>query len=174
MFDQVAATLEAAASNASLRAQLHQQGTIWFLHLLGTDTAGHAHRPASPAYRRAVTVVDAGMRRMAHLLDKFYGDDGRTAYLFTSDHGMGAKGAAFTSLSCLRPSLFHSAGRVGVQVPTETATPPTPGRRWCCGAPACAPTAGPGKTRRRRAKLGPRESCFGRRRRCAHPPQPWP
>jgi GPI ethanolamine phosphate transferase 1 len=36
-----------STSNASLDASLRKDGTMFFLHLLGLDTTGHAYRPHS-------------------------------------------------------------------------------------------------------------------------------
>jgi len=37
--------LEYAKTNAILYEKLHQDKIIFFLHLLGLDTAGHTHKP---------------------------------------------------------------------------------------------------------------------------------
>lgn len=38
---------QSAKSNSSLRASLLEDKNVFFLHLLGIDTNGHAHRPMS-------------------------------------------------------------------------------------------------------------------------------
>ncbi|XP_046492367.1 GPI ethanolamine phosphate transferase 1 isoform X1 [Neodiprion pinetum] len=60
---------------------------ILFLHLLGCDTAGHANKPYSREYRGCVTYVDREIERLVRTVEEHYGDN-RTAYVFTSDHGM--------------------------------------------------------------------------------------
>jgi predicted AlkP superfamily pyrophosphatase or phosphodiesterase len=79
------------ASGAELDAQLRQDRVVIFLHLLGCDSNGHAFRPASEEYLANVKVVDEGIRRSEALLEAFF-NDGRTAYVFTADHGMSNKG----------------------------------------------------------------------------------
>eukprot|EP00899_Mesostigma_viride_P015248 jgi/Mesvir1/23724/Mv18668-RA.2 len=68
-------------------------GLVIFLHLLGLDTNGHAHRPMSRQYADNVRLVDDIIRRVYALVEARYGHDGRTAYIFTSDHGMSNKGS---------------------------------------------------------------------------------
>ncbi|XP_025742517.1 GPI ethanolamine phosphate transferase 1 isoform X3 [Callorhinus ursinus] len=71
----------------------------------GIDTNGHAHRPTSREYKDNVKVVDDGIKEIVSMLEHFYGNDGKTAFIFTSDHGMTDWG-------------FHGAGH-----PSETLTP---------------------------------------------------
>lgn len=66
---------------------LRQDKIVLFLHLLGLDTTGHAYRPYSKEYLHNIKIVDQGVERIAKLIEKFYGD-GKTAYVFTADHGM--------------------------------------------------------------------------------------
>ena len=44
-------------------------------------------------YAANIALVDAGIGRLVQRLDAFYGHDNRTAYVFTSDHGMNDRGA---------------------------------------------------------------------------------
>ncbi|KAK2050379.1 GPI ethanolamine phosphate transferase 1 [Colletotrichum somersetense] len=60
---------------------------VFFLHLLGIDTAGHFHRPYSKEYLNNIKLVDQGVKEITELVNKFYSDD-RTAFIFTADHGM--------------------------------------------------------------------------------------
>lgn len=60
---------------------------MFFLHLLGIDTAGHASRPYSDKYLRNIQHVDAGVKKIHKLVNDFYKDD-KTAWIFTADHGM--------------------------------------------------------------------------------------
>nr|KAF6423359.1 phosphatidylinositol glycan anchor biosynthesis class N [Rousettus aegyptiacus] len=71
----------------------------------GIDTNGHAHRPSSREYKENVKLVDEGIKELASLLKEFYGNDEKTAFILTSDHGMTDWG-------------FHGTGH-----PSETYTP---------------------------------------------------
>ena len=87
VFDKVKALFASAAKNATLDYALRQDKNVFFLHLLGLDTTGHAYRPYSREYLHNIKVVDEGVREMTKLIDDFYGD-GKTAFVFTADHGM--------------------------------------------------------------------------------------
>ncbi|PFH55192.1 hypothetical protein XA68_10465 [Ophiocordyceps unilateralis] len=87
VFDRVKAFFAQAATNQTLYGKLRQDKNIFFLHLLGLDTAGHSHRPYSKEYLHNVQVVDRGVKEVTELVQKFFGDD-RTAFIFTADHGM--------------------------------------------------------------------------------------
>lgn len=76
-----------ASKNATLDAALRQNQNVFFLHLLGLDTTGHAYRPYSNEYLHNIKVVDKGVKEMTRLIDDFFGD-GKTAFIFTADHGM--------------------------------------------------------------------------------------
>jgi len=67
---------------------LQQDKVVFFLHLLGLDTAGHSYRPYSDEYLRNIKVVDEGVQRIHKLVNDFYGNDDKTAWIFTADHGM--------------------------------------------------------------------------------------
>lgn len=45
VFDNVRMFFEKAKENITLSEKLHQKKIMFFLHLLGTDTAGHTHKP---------------------------------------------------------------------------------------------------------------------------------
>lgn len=77
----------AASKNETLDTALRQDKNVFFLHLLGLDTNGHAYRPYSKEYLHNIKHVDKGVKEMTRLIDDFYGD-GKTAYVFTADHGM--------------------------------------------------------------------------------------
>ncbi|KAI3641651.1 hypothetical protein MIR68_000311, partial [Amoeboaphelidium protococcarum] len=49
-FDKVAQLYKDSSTNSTLRELLNQDGLVIFLHLLGIDTNGHAHRPSSHEY----------------------------------------------------------------------------------------------------------------------------
>ncbi|EQK98964.1 putative protein MCD4, required for GPI anchor synthesis [Ophiocordyceps sinensis CO18] len=87
VFDRVKAFLTEAASNQTLNKSLRQDKNVFFLHLLGLDTSGHAYRPYSREYLHNIQVVDQGVREVTELIHSFFADD-RTAFVFTADHGM--------------------------------------------------------------------------------------
>lgn len=76
-----------AAKNTTLDRSLRQDKNVFFLHLLGLDTTGHAYRPYSREYLHNIKIVDEGAKEMTRIIDDFYGD-GKTAFVFTADHGM--------------------------------------------------------------------------------------
>ncbi|KIW06098.1 uncharacterized protein PV09_03267 [Verruconis gallopava] len=87
VFDRVKALFEEAKTNPDLDAQLRQDKIVFFLHLLGLDTTGHGFRPYSKEYLHNIKIVDQGVKEITELIDNFY-NDGKTAYVFTADHGM--------------------------------------------------------------------------------------
>ncbi|XP_059562225.1 GPI ethanolamine phosphate transferase 1 isoform X1 [Myotis daubentonii] len=105
VFDNIKEFFHAAKNNQSLFSKLNEEKVVFFLHLLGIDTNGHAHRPTSREYKDNIKLVDEGIKEIVSLLKDFYGNDEKTAFLFTSDHGMTDWGS-------------HGAGH-----PSETFTP---------------------------------------------------
>jgi phosphatidylinositol glycan class N len=87
VFDHVKQFFADARSNRTLNNMLRQKKIVFFLHLLGLDTTGHGFRPYSKEYLHNIKVVDQGVREVTELVTDFYGD-GRTAFVFTADHGM--------------------------------------------------------------------------------------
>ena len=87
VFDRVKALFAEAAKNATLDAVLRQDKSVFFLHLLGLDTTGHAYRPYSKEYLNNIKVVDEGIKEITKIVEDFY-NDGKTAFVFTADHGM--------------------------------------------------------------------------------------
>ncbi|CAG8505782.1 7461_t:CDS:10 [Paraglomus brasilianum] len=75
-----------------LFSQLHKDRIVFFLHLLGLDTNGHAHLPSSQEYLDNIKVVDDIVSKVVNLMDEFYEHDEKTAYVFTADHGMSNRG----------------------------------------------------------------------------------
>ena len=92
VWEQVEELLANASSDARLRERLHGQRVVFFLHLLGLDMNGHAHRPKSRQYFENIASVDEGVARLERLFAAFY-NDSDTAYVFTADHGMSNKGS---------------------------------------------------------------------------------
>ncbi|KAM6971119.1 GPI ethanolamine phosphate transferase 1 isoform 1-T1 [Tautogolabrus adspersus] len=112
VFNQVKSFFESAKSNSSLKASLLEDRNVFFLHLLGIDTNGHAHRPMSQEYLDNIALVDTGVAEMVSIIEEFFDNDGRTAYVFTSDHGMtnwGSHGAGHPS-ETLTPLVAWGAG----------------------------------------------------------------
>nr|XP_057916706.1 GPI ethanolamine phosphate transferase 1 isoform X2 [Doryrhamphus excisus]XP_057916707.1 GPI ethanolamine phosphate transferase 1 isoform X2 [Doryrhamphus excisus] len=112
VFTQVKLFFQSAKSNSALMASLLQDKNVFFLHLLGLDTNGHAHRPMSQEYLDNIGLVDSGVSELVSLVEDFFGHDGRTAYVFTSDHGMtnwGSHGAGHPS-ETLTPLVVWGAG----------------------------------------------------------------
>lgn len=87
VFDHVRDFFAEARKNKTLNDALRQDKIVFFLHLLGLDTTGHFHRPYSKEYLNNLKVVDKGVQEITELIENFYGD-GRTAFVFTADHGM--------------------------------------------------------------------------------------
>ena len=87
VFDHVKQLFKSAETDAALNAKLREDKVVFFLHLLGLDTTGHAYRPYSREYLHNIKVVDEGVKEITKVIDNFYGDD-ETAYIFTADHGM--------------------------------------------------------------------------------------
>lgn len=87
VFDRVKQLFKDAETDEVLNAQLRQDKLVFFLHLLGLDTSGHAYRPYSKEYLRNIQIVDQGVKEITEIMEEFYGD-GETAYVFTADHGM--------------------------------------------------------------------------------------
>uniref|UniRef100_A0A8C1IBE7 GPI ethanolamine phosphate transferase 1 n=1 Tax=Cyprinus carpio TaxID=7962 RepID=A0A8C1IBE7_CYPCA len=87
-------------------------GSPDILPMFAKDTNGHAHRPMSKEYLENIGLVDSGVAEIVSVMDDFYGHDGKTAYIFTSDHGMtnwGSHGAGHPS-ETLTPLIAWGAG----------------------------------------------------------------
>ncbi|XP_041331932.1 GPI ethanolamine phosphate transferase 1 isoform X2 [Pyrgilauda ruficollis] len=112
VFDHVKSFFNSSRSNQTLFSALNEEKVVLFLHLLGIDTNGHAHRPNSREYQENIKQVDEGVKEIASLIDNFYGNDGKTAFILTSDHGMtdwGSHGAGHPS-ETLTPLIVWGAG----------------------------------------------------------------
>lgn len=93
VFDNVEKFFEKVkkGENKTLNHLISKDKIVFFLHLLGIDSQGHAYRPHSEEYANTIRLVDKGVEKICKLIDEFYGDK-KTAYVFTSDHGMSTKG----------------------------------------------------------------------------------
>ncbi|XP_059977057.1 GPI ethanolamine phosphate transferase 1 isoform X5 [Lagenorhynchus albirostris] len=112
VFDNVKEFFHAARNNQSLFSKLNEDKIVFFLHLLGIDTNGHAHRPSSREYLNNIKIVDEGLKEIVSTLKDFYGNDGKTAFIFTADHGMtdwGSHGAGHPLETCT-PFVTWGAG----------------------------------------------------------------
>jgi phosphatidylinositol glycan class N len=92
VFDKVHGLFESAKTDPELDRKLRDDKLVFFLHLLGLDTAGHSFRPYSKEYLHNIKIVDQGVQSVTKLLEDFYGDD-KTAFVFTADHGMSDTGS---------------------------------------------------------------------------------
>ncbi|GAA5831484.1 hypothetical protein JCM11251_004040 [Rhodosporidiobolus azoricus] len=92
VLEQLKQLLKNATIDEELGRKLRQPGVVFFEHLLGLDTTGHGYRPHGSEYHRNIRVVDYVVRETVALLEEFYGNDGETAFVFTSDHGMSDMG----------------------------------------------------------------------------------
>ncbi|KAJ1955291.1 Glycosyl phosphatidyl inositol anchor synthesis, partial [Dispira parvispora] len=123
VFEHVHALLDRAERNQTLKTQLGQPQVVFFLHLLGLDTNGHAHRPYSPEYLNNIRSVDRGIQAVVERLESFYQHDGKTAYVFTADHGMNNQGAHGDGHpdNTRTPLIAWGAGVQGPQVEPQPA-----------------------------------------------------
>ncbi|XP_052267715.1 GPI ethanolamine phosphate transferase 1-like [Dreissena polymorpha] len=93
VLDEVSKFLKRAETDDTLQGKIRQDRVLFFLHLGGIDHAGYIVRPQSPEYLRHVTFIDNGIKKTVKLFEDFFNNDGQTAYIFTSDHGMTDWGA---------------------------------------------------------------------------------
>ena len=104
VFDKVNLFFKQASTNTTLAEKLAEEKNVIFLHLLGIDTNGHAHRPYSNEVIDNLKYIDKEIEKTEIMLNNYFRDD-KTTFVFTSDHGMTDWGS-------------HGAG-----LPEETMTP---------------------------------------------------
>jgi len=64
-----------------------------FINLLGSDSLGHIFKPYSSHYKNVIRVNGENIQKIVEAVEKFYDNDGKTAFIMTSDHGMANTGA---------------------------------------------------------------------------------
>lgn len=87
VFTKVREFFEHAKVNQILAGKLAEDKVVFFLHLLGIDTNGHAHRPYSKEVTDNLKFVDSEINKIESMINSYFDDD-KTAFVFTSDHGM--------------------------------------------------------------------------------------
>lgn len=93
----------------------------------------------SRQYLNNIGSVDSGVAEMVSIIEDFFDHDGRTAYVFTSDHGMTNWGGIILPIdaSQMPPingySLPRITFRMSFQVHTAQATPRRLSLLWWCG-----------------------------------------
>lgn len=87
VFNHLDDLFNAAKTDKQLAERLHQDKLVFFLHLLGIDTAGHSYRPYSAEYYDNIKYIDSKIEQLEKTVNSFYDDD-NTAWVFTADHGM--------------------------------------------------------------------------------------
>lgn len=88
VFDGVRDFFAKAKTDENLNQELRQDKLVFFLHLLGLDMNGHAYRPYSQEYLNNIAFVDTGIKEIVKIVEDFYGNDDKTSWVFTADHGM--------------------------------------------------------------------------------------
>ncbi|PRP89689.1 GPI ethanolamine phosphate transferase 1 [Planoprotostelium fungivorum] len=92
VFDRVREMFKRAEGNQTIAEMMHEERIVFFLHLLGIDTNGHAYRPYSEEYYDNIRLVDKGVQDIVAIFEDYYRDN-RTSFIFTADHGMSNKGS---------------------------------------------------------------------------------
>ncbi|XP_050437508.1 GPI ethanolamine phosphate transferase 1 [Adelges cooleyi] len=121
VFDKIKSFIEYSKIDASIQTMLATKKLIFFLHLLGTDVSGHIDKPHSKEYLDNLVVIENGVKETVELLESFYNDN-RTAYIFTSDHGMtdwGSHGDGLPSETEV-PIITWGAGLSGAKKQTDS------------------------------------------------------
>ncbi|CAI4225791.1 unnamed protein product [Auanema sp. JU1783] len=110
VFEKITSYLN-TSSSIDTSSGLSDDRKVFFLHLLGLDTNGHGSKPHSERYKHNIEVVDRGISKINSLFSHIFNDE-RTAFVFTSDHGMtdwGSHGAG-SDEEVLTPFVAWGAG----------------------------------------------------------------
>ncbi|XP_064640731.1 GPI ethanolamine phosphate transferase 1-like [Lineus longissimus] len=154
VFDKVKDFFQDARFNKSLSKKLNDDKVVFFLHLLGIDTNGHANRPNSEEYLHNIKVVDDGISEIVAHIEDYFKHDKQTAYVFTADHGMtnwGSHGAGHPH-ETLTPFIAWGAG---VRKPSQ------PNNHYFKDEFSLAWKLGPiGRTDMNQADIAPLMSCL--------------
>ena len=60
---------------------------MFFINLCGTDSLGSIYNQHSLEYKTTTRQNGENIQKIVEAVDNFYNNDGRTAYIVTSDHG---------------------------------------------------------------------------------------
>lgn len=93
VFDEAQRLFKQTKLDKDLKSKMDEDQILFFLHLGGLDHSGYIVRPNSQAYIDHISLVDRGIQQLVEDMDRHYNNDGKTAYVFTSDHGMTDWGA---------------------------------------------------------------------------------
>jgi phosphatidylinositol glycan class N len=108
---------ERAKTDTILNEKLRENKIFFLLHLLGLDTNGHTHLPNSKEYYDNIRLVDRRVEELEKMLNEFYENDGKTAFVFSADHGMSDRGNHGDGHpDCTRTPLV--AWGAGIQTPS--------------------------------------------------------
>ncbi|ETN05072.1 hypothetical protein PPTG_14755 [Phytophthora nicotianae INRA-310] len=85
-------TKGAEARDPELYRKLHDEKLVIYCHFLGTDLTGPKYGADSKKYLENIAVVDDLIEKTYKMIEEYYGNDGRTAYVVNADHGMDLRG----------------------------------------------------------------------------------
>ncbi|KAG7389780.1 hypothetical protein PHYPSEUDO_009700 [Phytophthora pseudosyringae] len=80
------------ARDPELYRTLRDDKLVVYCHFLGTDLTGPKYGADSREYLENIAVVDGLIEKTQRMIEEYYGNDGRTAYVVNADHGMDLRG----------------------------------------------------------------------------------